>query len=88
MPGNDNAILQGIRNPDAGMLVDLDHDSPHMVVVFGGLRRAFGAPPFELFRTISRLGLKAAFVRDSAQRTSTTGPTTNSTALTRSGSVT
>src|SRR5438045_7257566 len=49
---------------DRGIACDFEPQSNTIVVAFGGISGGVGAPVFEFFRILSRIGVKRVFVRD------------------------
>jgi hypothetical protein len=60
-------FLERTNDDRVGLVVDLAPDSDTLLVAFGGLAGHIGMPPFEFFRVSGQLGVKRAFVRDTAR---------------------
>jgi hypothetical protein len=53
-----------ISRPDAHVVLDLETDSPTLLILFGGIAGGVSMPVFEFFRLTSRFPAKKAFLRD------------------------
>jgi acetyl esterase/lipase len=58
---------RSLKDPDAPLSVDMDHDSSKLLIAFGGLSGKLGMPPFEFFSMTRELPIKRLFVRDLRQ---------------------
>jgi len=54
-------------DPDRPVLVDDRHDSPHLLVAFGGIKGALGMPVFEFFQLTRQLKVQKIYFRDPEQ---------------------
>ena len=55
---------QTLEDPHAPLSLDMDHDSPTLLVAFGGMAGQLGMPPFEFFKATGEIPVKRLFVRD------------------------
>jgi hypothetical protein len=61
----DGIRLDVSRVPKEGLIVDLEHDGPTLVVAFAGLRGFLGGfPAFEFRKILSSVDVKSAYFRD------------------------
>jgi hypothetical protein len=62
------SFKRDLENENTGLAVDLDQPSDLLLIAFSGLFGQLGPVPlFEFFNTVSRFGVKKAFVRDLIQ---------------------
>ncbi len=59
-----HGFRQTLEDPHAPLSLDLGHDSPTLLVAFGGMAGQLGMPPFEFFKATGEIPVKRLFVRD------------------------
>jgi hypothetical protein len=64
-PSTDGFRISPAQAPKDGIHLDLDHDSPTLVIAFAGLRGFLGGfPAFEFRKILSSVNVKSAYLRD------------------------